>query len=30
MVAALKKPAQFKPVEADGAERAARMIANLI
>jgi pimeloyl-ACP methyl ester carboxylesterase/predicted glycosyltransferase len=30
MVAALKKPAQFKPVEADGAERAAGMLADLI
>jgi UDP:flavonoid glycosyltransferase YjiC (YdhE family) len=30
MVTALKRPAQFKPVEADGAERAARMLAGLI
>jgi hypothetical protein len=30
MVAALKRPAQFKPVEADGAARAARMLAGLI
>jgi predicted glycosyltransferase len=30
MVTALKRPAQFKPVEADGAERAARMLADLI
>ncbi len=30
MVAALKRPVQFKPVEADGADRAARMLADLI
>jgi len=30
MVAALKRPAQFKPVEADGAARAARMLAGLL
>ena len=30
MVAALKLPPQFKPVEADGAARAARMLAELI
>jgi pimeloyl-ACP methyl ester carboxylesterase/predicted glycosyltransferase len=30
MVAALKRPTEFKPVEADGAARAARMIADLI
>ena len=30
MVAALKMPAMFKPVEADGAARAARMLADLI
>jgi UDP-N-acetylglucosamine:LPS N-acetylglucosamine transferase len=30
MVTGLKRPAQFKPVEADGAERAARMLAGLI
>jgi pimeloyl-ACP methyl ester carboxylesterase/predicted glycosyltransferase len=30
MVTALKLPAQFKPVEADGAARAARMLAELI
>jgi pimeloyl-ACP methyl ester carboxylesterase/predicted glycosyltransferase len=30
MVAALKRPAQFRPVEADGAVRAARMLAELI
>ena len=30
MVAALKMPAMFKPVEDDGAARAARMLADLI
>jgi pimeloyl-ACP methyl ester carboxylesterase/predicted glycosyltransferase len=30
MVAALKRPASFKPVEADGAARAARMLADLL
>jgi hypothetical protein len=30
MVAALKRPASFKPVEADGATRAARMLADLL
>ena len=30
MVAALRAPAKFKPVEADGAARAARMLAELI
>ena len=30
MVTALKRPAQFKPVEADGAARAARMLAELV
>ena len=30
MVAALRKPAEFKPVEADGAARAARMLSDLI
>jgi pimeloyl-ACP methyl ester carboxylesterase/predicted glycosyltransferase len=30
MVTALKRTAQFKPVEADGAARAARMLAELI
>jgi hypothetical protein len=30
MVAAVRAPARFKPVEADGAARAARMIADLI
>jgi predicted glycosyltransferase len=30
MVTALKRPAQFKPVEGDGAERAARMLSDLI
>jgi pimeloyl-ACP methyl ester carboxylesterase/predicted glycosyltransferase len=30
MVTALKRPSQFKPVEADGAARAARMLAGLI
>jgi pimeloyl-ACP methyl ester carboxylesterase len=30
MVAALKMPAMFKPVEADGAARAAHMLADLI
>ena len=29
MVAALKQPANFKPVEADGAARAARMLAEM-
>jgi hypothetical protein len=29
-VAALKTPTHFKPVEADGATRAARMLADLI
>ena len=30
MVAALQAPTEFKPVEADGAARAARMLAELI
>ena len=30
MVAALKQPATFKPVESDGAERAARMLAEIL
>jgi pimeloyl-ACP methyl ester carboxylesterase/predicted glycosyltransferase len=30
MVAALKRPTAFKPVEADGAARAARMLAELV
>ncbi len=30
MLAALREPARFKPVEADGAARAARMLADLI
>jgi len=30
MVGALRAPAKFKPVEADGAARAARMLADLI
>src|SRR5476651_340479 len=30
MVAVLRAPTVFKPVEADGAERAARMIADLV
>jgi hypothetical protein len=30
MVAALRAPARFKPVESDGAARAARMLAQLI
>jgi hypothetical protein len=30
MLAELQKPARFKPVEADGAERAARMLAELL
>jgi hypothetical protein len=30
MVAALQAPANFKPVEAEGAARAARMLAELI
>jgi hypothetical protein len=30
MVTALKRPSQFKPVEADGAARAGRMLAELI
>jgi hypothetical protein len=30
MVAALRAPAKFRPVEADGAARAARMLADLI
>ena len=30
MVAALRAPANFKPVEADGAARAARMLAHLL
>jgi len=29
MVAALREPVRFEPVEANGAERAARMIAQL-
>jgi hypothetical protein len=30
MVDALRTPARFRPVEADGAERAARMLAELL
>ena len=30
MVAAVRAPVRFKPVEADGAARAARMLADLI
>lgn len=30
MVDALRVPARFKPVEADGAARAARMLAELL
>jgi pimeloyl-ACP methyl ester carboxylesterase/predicted glycosyltransferase len=30
IVAALKQPTEFKPVEADGAARAARMLADLL
>lgn len=30
MVAALRQPAAFRPVEADGAARAARMLADLV
>ena len=30
MVATLNAPARFKPVEADGAVRAARMLADLL
>lgn len=30
MVAALKQPAKFKPVESDGAMRAARMLAEIL
>jgi hypothetical protein len=30
MVGALRAPPKFKPVEADGAARAARMLADLI
>jgi hypothetical protein len=30
MVAALLTPVRFEPVEADGAARAARMLADLI
>jgi UDP:flavonoid glycosyltransferase YjiC (YdhE family) len=30
MVGALRAPTKFKPVEADGAARAARMLADLI
>jgi hypothetical protein len=30
MVGALRAPANFRPVEADGAARAARMLADLI
>ena len=30
MVAALQAPARFQPVEADGAERAARLLADLL
>jgi len=30
MVAAVQAPARFRPVEADGAARAARMLADLI
>jgi hypothetical protein len=30
MVDALRTPARFRPVEADGAARAARMLAELI
>jgi hypothetical protein len=30
MIASLHAPTKFKPVEADGAARAARMLADLI
>jgi hypothetical protein len=30
MVAALRRPVRFQPVKADGAARAARMLAELI
>ena len=30
MVAALKQPTRFKPVESDGAMRAARMLAEIL
>jgi hypothetical protein len=30
MIDALRAPTEFKPVEADGAARAARMLADLI
>jgi len=30
MIAALRKPTNFHPVEADGAARAARMLAELL
>jgi hypothetical protein len=30
MIAALKRPVQYMPVEADGAARAAQMLAELI
>jgi hypothetical protein len=30
MIAELARPAVFKPVEADGAARAARMLADLL
>jgi hypothetical protein len=30
MIAELQRPARFKPVEADGAARAARMLADLL
>jgi len=30
MIAELSRPAAFKPVEADGAARAARMLAELL
>ncbi len=30
MVAALNQPAKFKPVESDGAMRAARMLAEIL
>jgi hypothetical protein len=30
MLAELQKPARFRPVEANGAQRAARMLAELL
>ena len=30
MVAALKQPTKFRPVESDGAVRAARMLADIL